>query len=78
MMALKKLTLSVDEQVVERARRYSEAHNTSISRLVTEFLARLPRQETRVAAAVARIRGILPAETDLEEYRRHLEKKHEL
>lgn len=35
MASRKKLTLSVDERVVEDARRYSRRHNTSISQLVS-------------------------------------------
>jgi hypothetical protein len=33
-MAKPSLNLSLDESVIERARRYSERHDTSISRLV--------------------------------------------
>jgi len=41
MPSKKKLTLSVDERVIERARRYSTRHNTSISQLVTSYLSQL-------------------------------------
>lgn len=74
-MALKKLTLSVDEQVIEMARRYTEAHQTSISRLVTNFLAQLTRRERRYTPRVRRLLGILPREADRAEYRRHVEEK---
>ncbi|MBI2073461.1 MAG: hypothetical protein HYW06_01525 [Gemmatimonadetes bacterium] len=76
-MGLKKLTLSVEEGVIEKARRYSQAHNTSISRLVTQFLARLPgRQKRRDSPTVRRLVGILSESADVAEYRRHLEEKH--
>ncbi|MFQ6047388.1 MAG: DUF6364 family protein [Gemmatimonadales bacterium] len=76
-MALKKLTLSVDEDVVEAARRYARESNTSISRLVTRFLAGLPLGEKRrFSPAVRRLLGILPREVDVAEYRRHLVEKH--
>lgn len=76
-MSLKKLTLTVDAAVIERARRYSETHATSISRLVSRFLAGLPTGETRLTPTVARLSGLLPASVDAEEYGRHLEEKHE-
>ena len=77
LMALKKLTLSVDEDVIETARRYAQQSNTSISRLVTQFLARLPLSEKRrFSPTVRRLLGILPHDVDVAEYRRHLAEKH--
>jgi hypothetical protein len=76
-MALRKLTLSVEDHVIEKARRYSDDHQTSISRLVTHFLSTLPDQGERISPAVRRLVGILPPETDIAEYRRHLEVKYE-
>lgn len=75
-MALKKLTLSVDERVIEKARRYSDERRTSISRLVTHFLARLPDRENRISPAVQRLMGILPADVDTADFRRHLDDKY--
>lgn len=73
----KKLTLSVDERVIERARRYSNRHNTSISQLVTKYLSQLDaHSDATLAPWVQRLRGILPSGTSLEDYRRHLEEKH--
>lgn len=77
MTVKKKLTLSVDERVIERARRYSSRHNTSISRLVTEYLSQLdaPSEES-LASWVERLRGILSSDVSVDDYRRHLEGKH--
>jgi hypothetical protein len=75
-MALKKLTLTVDQDVIEKARRYSAAHNTSISRLVGQFLARLPSGEKRYGPAVERLIGLLPPEVSVSEYHEHLEEKY--
>jgi hypothetical protein len=73
----KKLTLSVDERVIERARRYSSRHNTSISQLVTDYLNQLDApSEANLAPWVQRLRGILPSEISVDDYRRHLEEKH--
>lgn len=77
-MSRKKLTLSVDEQVIERARRYSRLHNTSISQLVSNYLAQLDADEGEQAYSptVRRLLGILPSDTNIEQYHRHLEEKH--
>ena len=36
-----KLTLSVDEALIRKAKRFSAQHNTTVSQLVTRFLASL-------------------------------------
>ena len=76
-MALTKLTLTVDEDVIRRAREYSEARHTSISRLVNRFLAGLTTPEpTDLHPVVQRLVGLLPPDTDEAEYYRHLEEKY--
>jgi hypothetical protein len=77
-MALRKLTLSIDETVIERARKYSDLHRTSISRLVSNYLNALASDdpESGLSPAVRRLMGILPPEAGRDEYRRHLEEKH--
>lgn len=77
MSAKKKLTLSVDEDVIEKARRYSRQHNTSISQLVTTYLRHLDSPSDQAfSPLVQRLRGILPSDTSLDEYRKHWEEKH--
>jgi len=79
-MAKRKLTLSVDDDVVERAHEYSRDHGMSISRLVNDFLARLTAGGGGAAGdigpIVQELTGILPADVDAAEHRRHLEEKH--
>jgi hypothetical protein len=75
-MALKKLTLTVDEDVIERARCYSAAHNTSISRLVGHFLAKLPAGERRYSPTVERLTGLLSADVSISDYHEHLDEKY--
>ncbi len=75
-MAKKKLTLSVDEAVVERAKRFSRRNETSLSRLVTEFLASLEDEKAISAPLVSRLRGVLPSSVTRDEFRAHLEVKH--
>ena len=72
-----KLTLSVDEATVERAKRFSQRHHTSVSRLVSQFLASLDDSAAPAAPITARLRGVLPEDVTTDEYRRHLEAKHQ-
>lgn len=74
----KKLTLSVDEQIIERAHRYSQRHNTSISQLVSNYLARLTDAGVHppYTPTVRRLIGILPSDVSVGEYHEHLEGKH--
>jgi hypothetical protein len=75
--SLRKLTLSVDASVIERARRYSQRHDTSISRLVTQFLSTLDADEPRpFSPVVERLLGILPASASVEEYHEYLVRKY--
>lgn len=75
-MARKKLTLTVDEAVIRKARRYSRRHGTSISELVTRFLRSLDEGGESLSPTVSRLRGILPADASVEDYHRYLADKH--
>ena len=78
MATLRKLTLSIDENVIERARQYSKRHGVSISRLVTNYLAGLGERGQRdaISPSVRRLRGILPPDTSVEQHKTYLEEKH--
>lgn len=85
-----KLTLSVDEAVVERAKEFARRRGTSVSALVERFLDALanPGSPTLGRGAVplpapplppvtARLAGLLRgAKVDRESYRRHLGEKY--
>ena len=78
-MSKQRLNLTVDPEVVERARRYSERHQTSISRLVGQFLASLPGDEPDVedlTPTVRRLLGVARGGPDRDDYRKHLLEKH--
>jgi hypothetical protein len=77
-----KLTLSVDQRVVARARRYARARRTSISRLVEAYLDLLGRapassrqQSPRTPPVLSTLRGSL-SRGSVDDYRRYLERKH--
>jgi hypothetical protein len=79
-MGKTKLTLTVDHEVIERAKHFAEQHATSISSLVEEYLRRISTESTRrvggLPPLVARLRGLGRPSGGREEYRRHLEEKY--
>ena len=72
-MAMIKKSLSLDAKAVERGERYARLHSTSLSRLVSDFLSRLPLDdgEPDRAPAGRRLLGVAkggPDEIDYHEY----------
>jgi hypothetical protein len=72
-----KLTLSIDKNVVERAKRFSRRNDTTVSALVTQFLASLEEGGTESAPITSRLIGALAPEGSVEEYHEYLEQKYE-
>jgi len=75
-MSKKKLTLSIDENVIRRAKRFSRRHDTSVSQLVTDFLSGLDDESSEFTPTVSRLRGLLSSDASVEDYHRHLEEKY--
>lgn len=78
---MSKLTLSVDEGVVERAKRYAAKRGTSVSQLVESYLDLLSRPDVKseedLPPILARLQGVLKGvKFDREDYRRYLERKY--
>ena len=82
---MSKLTLSVDEAVVERAKAFARRGETSISALVERYLEALthpvPRRsrpgDGELPPVTARLAGLLGRKGgDREAYRRHLDEKY--
>jgi len=76
-----KLTLSVDGEVVDRAKRYAARRGTSVSRLVEgylELISRPPRLDAETLPPVlGRLHGSLKGSRLGEaDHRRYLEKKY--
>ena len=55
---MKNLTLTVDERVLARVRRYAADRETSVNALVRDFLRALSDREDRAAGARRRIRQL--------------------
>jgi hypothetical protein len=75
---MSKLTLSVDDQVVRRAKQFAKDRGTSVSELVQGYLDAVSRPLTVVddAPVLREIKGIL-RKGDREDYRQHLIKKYQ-
>ncbi len=75
-MAKTKLTLSVDKALIERAKQFSRRNDTTVSELVSRFLASLDDDRDRAAPITSRLRGVLPSGVEREEHHEYLEVKH--
>ncbi len=75
-----KLTLSVDREVVVRAKRYAARRKTSVSHLVEEYLDLVSRRSVEVPAlddppVLRLLRGVAQG-VDPEDYGRYLTRKY--
>ncbi len=52
---MKNLTLSIEEDIIKVVRRYAAERDTSVNRLVREYLKGIAEQETRAQTARKRI-----------------------
>lgn len=74
-----KLTLRLDEKLIEGAKRHSRESGRSISQLVADFFAFIetPAGHVDVTPRVRSLRGVLAGHgLDESDYRRHLEDKY--
>ena len=73
-----KLTIRVPRDLVEEAKRYASSHDTTLTRLVQEFLRQLHNEDDPLAKApiVRRLSGTLPSEASVRDYKEHLEQKY--
>ncbi len=75
-MAKTKLTLSVERQVIERAKRYSRRNHTTVSELVSQFLASLEEEDGGSTPITARLVGALAPDGSIDEYYDYLDEKY--
>ena len=76
-----KLTLRIDDGLIDRAKSHARKSGKSVSQLVADYLELLPastrRQPRPLTPVVASLRGVLAGSgLDEEDYRRYLEDKH--
>ncbi len=76
-----KLTLKLDNSIIEQAKNYAKDKNTSLSKLIESYLGKLiaPNDAHEVTALVKSLSGVveLPKNFDAKkEYKKHLLKKY--
>ncbi|MBP9566778.1 MAG: hypothetical protein KBE02_05860 [Sulfurospirillum sp.] len=74
-----KITLYTDNQLVDSIKQYAKQHNTSVSKMVTQFFVSILNQEKSIISTptkTSKLRGILKHEVLEEEYLTHLEQKY--
>lgn len=77
-----KLTLKLDQEVIEKAKRFAQGQQTSLSQLIENYLLNLTREEDLaipISPLVKSLSGIidLPASSDVRKgYRAHLRRKY--
>lgn len=76
-----KLTLRLDEHLIQRAKQHSRRTGKSVSQLVADYFSLFDAEEETPGAQVGpRVRSLIGgfkgAATSEEDHRRHLEKKH--
>lgn len=76
-----KLTLRLDEDLIQRAKSYAKKRSKSVSQLVADYFASLDKKPKRpsqdLTPIVRSLKGALNwTDVDIEDYRRHLEDRH--
>ena len=73
-----KLTIRIPRKVLERAKEYAREHQTSLTRLVSEYLQQLPVENDPLVDApiVQRLSGLVSSDVSIEDYQQYLEEKY--
>ena len=75
-----KLTLKLDKEIIERAKKYAQAKNTSLSKLIENILSKVTDKtsfQEETTPLVEDLSGILSLDSDhKEDYREYLEEKY--
>lgn len=76
-----KLTLKIDEGVIERAKNYAKMHNTSVSSLVEVYLQKVtnPSRKSRITPLVKSLSGLIDLPNDYDhkkDYSEYLKNKY--
>ncbi len=76
-----KLTLRLEEELIQRAKAFAKKRGTSVSQIVAHYFASLDRKPEELSGdltpIVRSLKGTLRGiDADVEDYRRHLEERH--
>ena len=78
----KKLTLSLNENIIETAKHYAKSNNISLSKLIESYLGTLTKREkkeTEITPLVKSLSGVISIDDDLDikdEYTKYLIEKY--
>jgi len=78
----KKLTLSLNEKIIETAKHYAKSNNISLSKLIESYLATLTKREkkeTEITPLVKSLSGVISIDDDFDvkdEYAKYLMEKY--
>lgn len=72
-----KLTVKVPREILDNAKRYAQENQTTLTRLIIEYLRQLRVESDPLVDApiVKRLSGIIPPEVTIEDYHQYLEEK---
>jgi hypothetical protein len=75
-----KLTLKLNQEIIERAKEYAKSNNTSLSKLIENVLSRMTGSgdfNPQITPLVDSLSGIIDADKlDEDDYRTYLEEKY--
>lgn len=73
-----KLTVRVPRHLLENAKRYANAHNTTLTELISAYLQRIPAglEPLDQAPVIRQLTGILSADVSVDDHKKHLEEKY--
>lgn len=77
-----KLTLNIDQNIIEEAKTYAKSHSVSLSKLIENYLSSLTnknKERSNVSPLVESLTGVISIDADLDykkEYGDYLAKKY--
>jgi len=73
-----KLTVRVPEELISNAKRYARRHDTTLTRLIGNYLRRIQAEEPDLGDArlVRELTGIIAPDLTVADYRQHIEEKY--
>ena len=71
-----KLTLRIEQQIIEQAKQYAQTHGKSLSKIVADYLQALNQPPKQTISPITHsLQGVLTS-VDESDYKKHLENKY--
>lgn len=72
-----KLTVRVDQELLNKLKQYAASNHTSLTDLIDAYLRHIPDQNPAIhTAVVSQLSGILSQDVSVEDYKKFLEEKY--